>query len=96
MFPEGTPRLDLAIGAGIIAILIAVILRYGLLASVAALATHFVLLRAPLTTDFTSWRGPIGLWYLAVIAGAGALASYVAAHGARENVRQTSASTEPH
>jgi serine/threonine-protein kinase len=96
MFPEGTPRLDLAIGAGIIAILIAVILRYGLLASVAALATHFVLLRAPLTTDFTSWRGPIGLWYLAVVAGAGALASYVAAHGARENVRQTSASTEPH
>ncbi len=84
MFPEGTPRLDLALGAGIVGILITVILRYGLLASVAALATHFVLLRAPLTADVSSWRGPIGLLYAALIGAAGVLACYVAARGLRD------------
>ena len=83
MFPQGTPRLDLALGAGIITVLIVVILRFGLLAAVAALATHFVLLRAPLTTDFSTWRGPIALWYLAVVAVAGLGACYVAHTGSR-------------
>jgi hypothetical protein len=78
MFPAGTPRLDLAIGAAIISIYIAVIIRHGLLASVAALATHFILLRAPLTTDFASWRGPLGLWYVGVIAAIGFGACYMA------------------
>jgi hypothetical protein len=81
MFPPGTPRLDLAVGAGIITILMVVILRFGLLASVAALVTHFVLLRSPLTTDFTSWRGPVGLWYVGVIAALGLGACYIARTG---------------
>jgi serine/threonine-protein kinase len=96
MFPEGTPRLDLALGAGIITILIAVILRYGLLASVATLATHFVLLRAPLTIEVTSWRGPIGLWYVAAIAGAGAFACWIAASERRDLAREASNPALPH
>ena len=56
MFPAGTPILDLAIGLGIIGIYVGVILRWGLLATIAALFTHFMLLRAPFTTDFNSWR----------------------------------------
>jgi serine/threonine-protein kinase len=96
MFPPGTPRLDLAIGAGIISILIVVILRFGLLASVAALVAHFVLLRAPLTTDLSSWRGPIGLVYVALIAGAGILASYVAARRMGETARESPILPQPY
>jgi hypothetical protein len=96
MFPPGTPRLDLAIGAGIISILIVVILRFGLLASVAALVAHFVLLRAPLTTDLSSWRGPIGLVYVALIAGAGILASYVAARRMGETARESPVLPHPY
>ncbi len=58
MFPEGTPLLDIVSGALIISVLLGVIVRFGLLAAVAALATHFILLGAPLTTDLGSWRGP--------------------------------------
>ena len=42
MFPGSTPRLDVAIGAGIITIFILTIVRAGLLSAVAALFTHFV------------------------------------------------------
>jgi hypothetical protein len=78
MFQPGTPLLDIGIGLGIISILIFVIIRFGLLASIAALATHFVLLRAPLTTELSSWRGPLGLWYVGVIAVIGLGACYIA------------------
>ena len=78
MFQPGTPRLDLAIGAGIIGILIAVIMRFGLLASIAALATHFILLRAPLTTDLSTWRGSLALWYVGVLAAIGLGSCYLA------------------
>ena len=78
MFPAGTPLLDLTIGLGIIAIWTGVILHAGLLASVVALATHFMLLRAPITTDFSSWRGMPGITYLLVVGGIGLLAAYLA------------------
>jgi serine/threonine-protein kinase len=78
MFPPGTPILDLVIGFGIIGIWTAVILHAGLLATVTALATHFVLLRAPITTEFSNWRGTPGLTYLLVIGGVGLLAAYFA------------------
>jgi serine/threonine-protein kinase len=78
MFPAGTPRLDVAIGAAIISILIFVIIRFGLLASLAALSTHFILLRATLTTDLSTWRGSLALWYLAFFAIVGFGAAYVA------------------
>jgi serine/threonine protein kinase len=78
MFPAGTPVLDVAIGLGIIAIWTGVILYAGLLSTVAALAVHFVLLRAPITTDFSSWRGTPGVTYLLLVGGAGLLAAYFA------------------
>jgi serine/threonine-protein kinase len=77
MFPPGTPLLDLGVGTLIIAVFVAVILRYGLLATIAALATHFMLLRAPLTTQFDSWRGAAGVTYTVVLAGIGVLAAWL-------------------
>jgi hypothetical protein len=84
MFPEGTPLLDIVSGALIISGFIGVIVRFGLLAAVAALATHFILLRAPLTMDLGSWRGPAALWYLGVLVAAGFAACYIAAGGGRK------------
>jgi serine/threonine-protein kinase len=81
MFPDGTPILDLVMGALLIAVFVHAIVRIGLLAAVAALTTHFVLLRAPITLEFSSWRGPIGLWFLAVVLAAGLGACYIARHG---------------
>jgi hypothetical protein len=78
MFPDGTPRLDLAVGLGIGAIFVMAILHAGLLATVAALATHFILLRAPITTDFSSWRASAGLWHVGVVAVVGLGACYLA------------------
>jgi hypothetical protein len=80
MFPAGTPLLDLAVGSGIIAIYVGVILRWGLLATIAALFTHFMLLRAPLTTDFDSWRAAAGLTYAFVLAGLGVLGAWLSRH----------------
>jgi tRNA A-37 threonylcarbamoyl transferase component Bud32 len=77
MFPPGTPLLDLVVGTSIIAVFVAVILRYGLLATIAALATHFMLLRAPLTTQFDSWRAPAGVSYIVVLGGIGVLAAWL-------------------
>jgi serine/threonine-protein kinase len=86
MFPPGTPVLDLAIGFAIIAILVGVIVHVGLLATIAALATHFILLRAPLTSDLASWRGSAALWHISIIALAGLGACFLAkgSGGARE------------
>jgi hypothetical protein len=79
MFPEGTPLLNVALGAALITVFVATIVRFGLLATVAALTTHFVLLRAPLTTDFASWRAPLGLWFSGTVAALGLAACYLAA-----------------
>jgi serine/threonine-protein kinase len=81
MFPPGTPVLDVLIGASICAAFVVIIVRFGLLATMAALATHFVLLRAPLTTEFASWRGPAGLWFLGTVAVLGLGACYLARAG---------------
>lgn len=78
MFSPGTPMLDIAIGLAIIGIWTGVILYGGLLATVAALSTHFLLLRAPLTTDFSSWRATPGITYMLVIGSAGVVAAYLA------------------
>jgi len=80
MFPAGTPILDFLIGLGIIAIYVGVILRWGLLATIAALFTHFMLLRAPLTTDVNSWRATAGLTFTFVLAGLGVLGAWLARH----------------
>ena len=93
MFPPGTPRLDLAVGAAITGMFILMIIRFGLLATVAALTTHFILLRAPLTTEFDSWRGSLGLWYLGVVAVLGLGAAYIARTGARTRLARIGSST---
>ena len=86
MFPGTTPRLDLAIGVGIISIFLAVILRAGLLAAVAALSTHFVLLRAPITIDLSSWHAAAGLWLIGIVLGCGLGGCYIARFGRGERV----------
>ena len=78
MFNPGYPTLALALGAAMIAIFVFVIVRVGLLGGIAALAIHFILLRAPLTTHLSTWWGPIGLWYLATVAAIGFGACYIA------------------
>jgi hypothetical protein len=80
MFPAGTPILDLVIGFAIIAVYTAVILRWGLLATILALFTHFMLLRAPLTTDLGSWRATAGITYTITLAGLGLLGAWLARH----------------
>jgi tRNA A-37 threonylcarbamoyl transferase component Bud32 len=80
MFNPGTPRLDLAIGAAIILIFVATIVRGGLLAAISALFTHFILLRAPVTTDLSSWRAPFGLWCVGTVLVLGFGACYIAGH----------------
>ena len=90
MFPDGTPILDLVIGLGIILIWTGVILHAGLLSTVVALSTHFVLLRAPLTTDLAHWRGSLGLTYLLVVGGAGLLAAWLARRPAVTSSRAAS------
>jgi eukaryotic-like serine/threonine-protein kinase len=81
MFPGSTPWLDLATGAAIISIFILTILRAGLLSAIAALFTHFILLRAPITTDLSSWHATIGLWYVGVLLALGLGACYLARAG---------------
>ncbi len=60
MFPAGTPMLDVVVGFGIIMIWTGVILHGGLLATVVAISAHFILLRAPITLELSSWRGTPG------------------------------------
>jgi hypothetical protein len=84
MFSETTPWLDTATGAGILVIFVLTIQRAGLLAAIAALFTHFVLLGAPITTDLSSWRAPLGFWYVGTIALVGFGACYLARTRAHE------------
>ena len=79
MFMPGTPMLDLMIGGLIIAIFVTVIARVGLLATVACLITHFVLLRAPFTTDLSSWRAAHAVIFLLTIGGLGVASCAIAA-----------------
>ena len=57
MFNPGWPALDLVCGLLITSAFVLTLERAGLLATIATLATHFLLLRAPLTTDLSGWRG---------------------------------------
>ena len=84
MFSPGDPIIDLVSGSIIVILFVAVIVGPGLLATIATLATHFLLLRAPLTTDMSSWRASTGLVFIAVILALGVGGCYFAARpGAR-------------
>jgi len=80
LFISETPLLDTAIGLVIIAVFTIVIARVGLLAAVALLITHFVLLpHSGITTDLSSWRVATGLVPLLTIVVIGLAAASIAA-----------------
>jgi Protein kinase domain len=79
LFISETPLLDSAIGLGLIVVFVTVIARVGLLATIALLITHFVLLRAAVTTDLSSWRAVFGLIPLGTIVACGLVADAIAA-----------------
>jgi hypothetical protein len=58
MFMPGYPALDLFLGLAITAGFVLVVGWGGLLSTIAALTTHFILLRSPLTADNSSWTFP--------------------------------------
>jgi hypothetical protein len=82
MFSPGIPALDFIMGLVITAGFVAVIGWGGLLATVVTLMTHFLLLRAPLTTDLASWRATASLAYLAAVLAIGLGGCYLAARPA--------------
>jgi hypothetical protein len=55
----------------------------GLLATIATLTTRFLLLRAPLTWDFSSWRAPAGIVYLLALLSLGAGGAWPASRPVR-------------
>jgi serine/threonine-protein kinase len=81
MFPGSSPVLDLALGSVLITIFVIVIARFGLLATSAALTSHFILLRSPLTLELSSWRGSIALLFVGLVAVAGFGGVYLARYG---------------
>ena len=87
MFMPGTPLLDLLIGGAIIVIFVGVIGRFGLLSGAAALSTHFILLRAPITTDLGAWWAAAGICAVAVLVGGTiAAASFALGRGVQRPV----------
>jgi protein kinase-like protein len=79
MFMPGTPLLDLGVGLAIVVIFVAVIARAGVLPTISCLVTHFTLLRAPLTTEISSWRGPYALVFVGLSLALGLAAAGVGA-----------------
>jgi serine/threonine-protein kinase len=84
MFEPGNPALDVVLGVLITTGFVAVIAWAGLLATIATLATHFILLRAPLTADLTSWRAPATIVLLGSVVGAGLYSCFLAARAQRQ------------
>ena len=83
--PQQRLNLDgLAIGAPLTAAFVGVIGWAGLLTAISTLATHFVLLRAPLTADLSSWRAPTTYIFLGVVLALGVGGCYVAANPPRD------------
>jgi hypothetical protein len=84
MFSPGAPAADLVIGVIITAAFVGVLGWAGLLTAIATLTTHFVLLRTPLTTDLSSWRGTTTMVFVGAVLLLGLGACYVASRGARD------------
>ena len=82
MFNPGWPLLDFACGLIITTIFVATIGWAGLLATIAALATHFLLLRAPLTADVSSWRLSAGMVYVVALLAFGVGGAWLASRTA--------------
>jgi hypothetical protein len=83
MFPGETPILDVATAIVMATIFFGVVAWIGLLATIATLMAHLILIGAPLTTDLSSWRGPTGLVFIGAIVAAGMFGCYVASGAAQ-------------
>ena len=84
MFSPGSPAADLIVGLLITTAFVALICWAGLLTAIATLAVHFILLRAPLTTDAGSWRFEPTLVALGAVLLLGLGGCYVAARPLHE------------
>jgi serine/threonine-protein kinase len=84
MFEPGYPTLDVVLGILITTGFVVVIAWAGLLATIATLAAHFVLLRAPITLDVTSWRGTATFVLLGGVVTAGIYGCLIAARAPRQ------------
>src|SRR6185436_3727909 len=82
MFNPGWPLLDLICGLIITTMFVAIIGWQGLLATIVTLTTHFLLLRAPLTSNLSSWRAPAGIVYLLALLALGVGGAYFASRAA--------------
>jgi hypothetical protein len=89
MFSPGSPAADLAIGVIITAMFVGVLGWAGLLTAIATLVTHFILLRAPLTTDISSWRAPAGFVSIGAVLLLGLAGCYFAARPAHRAERRS-------
>jgi len=88
MFSPGSPAADLAFGLVITGAFVGILGWGGLLTAVATLATHFILLRAPLTTDASSWRAPAASVFLGAVLLLGLAGCYIAARPGRPGDRR--------
>jgi serine/threonine-protein kinase len=84
MFEPGNPGLDIVLGVLITTAFVAVTAWAGLLATIATLATHFILLRAPLTIDLASWRAPATFVLLGAVLGTGLYGCWTAMGAPRQ------------
>lgn len=89
MFSPGSPAADLAVGVVITAMFVGVIGWAGLLTAIATLVTHFILLRAPLTTDISSWRAPASFVSIGAVLLLGLAGCYFAARPAHDTERRS-------
>jgi hypothetical protein len=78
MFTPGYPTLDFVLGLVITTTFVLVVGWGGLLATVAALTTHFILLRSPLTLETSSWRFATTIVMLGAVVAMGVTATAIA------------------
>ena len=84
MFSPGSPAADLVFGVIITGAFVGVLGWAGLLTAIATLATHFILMRAPLTAEFSSWRAPTAFVFLGAVLLLGLAGCYIAARPPRD------------
>jgi len=77
-FESSLPAVDLIFGLLLVVIVLGVILRFGLVAGVAAFVAHFTTIAAPLTLKTTSTYFGVSLTTMLVLAGIAAFGYHLA------------------